>query len=218
MMEHGYFLLFGGIVVEIYDDRSLSNLVTKVEVKNRSFPLVLKYLEEVARKASVTSSMKLWHKRFGHLNMTSLENLQKYEMVQGIPKMDHCNETCEGCAFGKHHRDPFEVGKASRVTKPLELIHTDVCRPMQTTTISGNRYFLSFIDDYSRMCWVYFMRFKSEVFIIFKKFKAMVELQNGYQIKRLRSDRGGEYTSHKFNAFCKDVGLEKQLTVAYSPQ
>ena len=49
MMEHGYFLLFGGTVVEIYDDRSLSNLVTKVEVKNRSFPLVLKYSEEVAR-------------------------------------------------------------------------------------------------------------------------------------------------------------------------
>ncbi|KAM2852430.1 hypothetical protein PS2_028426 [Malus domestica] len=150
--------------------------------------------------------------------MTSLENLQKYEMVQGIPKMDHCNETCEGCAFGKHHRDPFEVGKAWRATKPLELIHKDVCGPMKTTTISGNRYFLTFIDDYSRMCWVYFMRFKSEVFTIFKKFKEIVELQSGYQIKKLRSDRGGEYTSHKFNALCEDVGLEKQLTVAYSPQ
>ena len=59
MMEHGYLLLFGGTVVEICDDRSLSNLVTRVEVKNRSFPLMLKYLEEVARKASVTGSMKL---------------------------------------------------------------------------------------------------------------------------------------------------------------
>ena len=46
----------------------------------------------------------------------------------------------------------------------------------------------------------------------------MVELQSGYQIKRLRSDRGGEYTSQEFNEFCEDVGLEKQLTVAYSPQ
>ncbi|KAM2916321.1 hypothetical protein FF1_045250 [Malus domestica] len=156
MMEHGYFLLFEGTVVEIYDDKSLSNLVTKMEVKNRSFPLVLKYLEEVAKRASVTSSMKLWHKRLGHLNMTNLQNLQKDEMVQGIPKMDQCNETCEG--------------------------------------------------------------FKSEVFTIFKKFKAMVELQSGYPIKRLRSDRGGEYTSHEFNAFCEDVGLEKQLIVAYSPQ
>ncbi|KAM2467223.1 hypothetical protein PS1_009053 [Malus domestica] len=218
MMEHGYFLLFGGTVVEIYDDISLSNLVTKVEVKNRSFPLVLKYLEEVAKKASVTSSMKLWHKRLGHLNMTSLQNLQKDEMVQGIPKMDQCNETCEGRVFGKHHRDSFEARKAWRATKPLEFIHSDVCGPIKTTTICGNRYFLTFIDDYSRMCWVYFIRFKYEVFTIFKKFKAIMELQSGYQIKRLRSDRGGEYTSHEFNAFCEYVGLEKQLTVAYSPQ
>ncbi|KAM1322362.1 hypothetical protein ACFX2F_015335 [Malus domestica] len=93
-----------------------------------------------------------------------------------------------------------------------------MCGPMKTTTISGNRYFITFIDDYLRMCWVYFMRFKYEVFTIFKKFKTMVELQSGYQIKRLRSDRGGEYTSHEFNTFCEDVGLEKQLTMAYSPQ
>ncbi|CAN6586525.1 unnamed protein product [Malus baccata var. baccata] len=218
MMEHGYFLLFGETMVEIYDDRSLSNLVTRLEVKNRNFPLMLKYLEEVARKASVIGFMKLWHKRLGHLNMTSLENLQKHEMVQRIPKMDQCSETCEGCVFGKHHRDPFEAGKAWRAIKPLELIHTDMCGLMQTTTISRNKYFLTFIYDYSQMCWVYFIRFKSEVFTIFKKFKEMVELQSGYQIKRLRSDIGGEYTSYEFNAFCEDVGLEKQLTVVYSPQ
>ncbi|KAI5329691.1 hypothetical protein L3X38_029088 [Prunus dulcis] len=82
----------------------------------------------------------------------------------------------------------------------------------------GNRYFLTFIDDCTRMCWVYFMQHKSEVFGIFKKFKAMVELQSGYKIKRLRSDRGGEYTSLKFLKFCEDVGMERQLIVAYSPQ
>ncbi|KAM1783076.1 hypothetical protein ACFX15_040556 [Malus domestica] len=217
MIEHGHFLLFGGTVVEIYDDRSLSNLVTRVEVKNRNFPLMLKYLEEVARKASVTGCTKLWHKRLDHLNMTSLQNLQMHEIVQKIPKMDQCNETCERCVFGKHHKDPFEAGKAERATKPLELINTDVCGPMQTTTISGNRYFLTFIDDYSRMCWVYFIRFKSKVFTIFKMFKAMVEFQIGYQIKRLRSDMEGEYTSQAFNVLCEDVGLEKQLNVAYSP-
>ena len=124
----------------------------------------------------MTGLIKLWHNRLGHLKMTSLQNLQKYEMVQGIPELDYCSETCERCVFRKHHRDPFEAGKAWRTIMPLELIHTDVCGPMQTTTISGNRYFLTFINNYSRMCWVYFMRFKSEVFTVFKKFKAMVEL------------------------------------------
>ena len=99
MMEHGYFLLFRGTVIEIYDDMSLSNLVTRVAVKNISFPLMLKYLREVAMKASVTGFMKLWHMRLGHLNMTSLENLQKHEMVHGIPKSDQCSETCEGCVL-----------------------------------------------------------------------------------------------------------------------
>ncbi|CAL9019321.1 unnamed protein product, partial [Prunus brigantina] len=89
---------------------------------------------------------------------------------------------------------------------------------MQITTIGGNKYFLTFIDDCSRMCWVYFMKFKSEVFNIFKKFKAMVELQSGYKIKKLRSDRVGEYTSTEFLQFCEEIGLERQLTVAYSPQ
>lgn len=55
-MEHGYFLLIGGIMVEIFDDRSLSNMVTRVEVKNITFPFILKYLEEVARQAIVTGT------------------------------------------------------------------------------------------------------------------------------------------------------------------
>ncbi|KAM0969390.1 hypothetical protein COP2_018032 [Malus domestica] len=218
MMEHGYFLLFGDTIAEVYDDRTLLNLVVKVQMKNRSFPLLLKCLEEVARKAGKIESERLWHKRFGHLNVQSLKNLQKHEMVQGLPQMDEMKEVCEGYAFGKQHRDKFETGKAWKVEKPLELIHTDVCGPMKNASISGNKYFLTFIDDYSRMCWVYFMRFKSEVFNIFRKFKAMVELQSGHQIKKIRSDRGGEYTSLEFKAFCEDLGLERQLTVAYTPQ
>ncbi|KAI5348918.1 hypothetical protein L3X38_001805 [Prunus dulcis] len=59
---------------------------------------------------------------------------------------------------------------------------------------------------------------KSQVFNIFKRFKSMVELQSGYQIKKLRSNRGGEYTSLEFSKFCEDMGLERELTVAYCSQ
>nr|KYP60023.1 Retrovirus-related Pol polyprotein from transposon TNT 1-94 [Cajanus cajan] len=68
------------------------------------------------------------------------------------------------------------------------------------------------------MTWVYFLKIKSEVFGIFKKFKALVEKQSGKQIKALRSDRGKEYTSREFDKFCEDEGIERQLTVAYTPQ
>jgi len=95
----------------------------------------------------------------------------------------------------------------------------DTHRPVWTNAerISwGNRYFITFIDDYSRMCWVYFFRNKSDTLNVFKKFKALVELQNGYKLK-LRSDRSGEYTSNEFQEFYVKQGMERQLTIAYSP-
>jgi len=89
---------------------------------------------------------------------------------------------------------------------------------MQNESVGGNRYFITFIDYYSRMCWVYFLRNKSDALNVFKKFKAFVELQSGYKLKKLRSDKGGEYTSNEFEKFCAIQGMERQLTVAYSPQ
>jgi transposase InsO family protein len=90
--------------------------------------------------------------------------------------------------------------------------------PIQNESVVGNRYFIIFIDDYSRMCWVYFLRNKSDTLNVFKKFKAFVELQSGYKLKKLRSDRDCEYTSNEFQEFCVKQGMERQLTVAYSPQ
>ena len=68
------------------------------------------------------------------------------------------------------------------------------------------------------MMWVYFMRKKSEVFNVFKKFKALAEAQSGCKLQKLRSDRGKEYTSSEFDVFCEDEGIEHQLTVGYTPQ
>ncbi|CAL8990799.1 unnamed protein product [Prunus brigantina] len=185
MMEHGYFLIFGDNKAEIYDDNSLSNLVARVHMKgNRSFPLKLQTDLHVALKASISQSTLIWHRRMGHLNFQSLKLLQNEDM-------------------------PFPKQATSRVTTPLELVHTDVCGPMQTVTKAGNRYFLTFIDDYKRMCWIYFLRCKSEVLTVFKKFKATVELQSGYKLKKLRSDRGGEYTSNEFNRFCDEMRMER---------
>ena len=154
----------------------------------------------------------------GHLSVNSLKLLQEKGMVLGLLEIKNTNEVCEGCILGKHCRDSFPRETTSRAFIPLELVHSDVCGPMQTVTKAGNRYFLTFIDDCTRMCWVYFLIYKYEVFSVFKRFKATVELQSGYKLKKLRSDRGGEYTSMEFNKFCEEMGMERQLTVAYSPQ
>ncbi|CAL9003549.1 unnamed protein product [Prunus brigantina] len=144
--------------------------------------------------------------------------MQQMEMVTGLPVLTEMKDVCEGCVSGKHHREKFDKEGAWRASCPLELVHTDLCGPMQNESIGGNRYFITFIDDFSRMCWVYFLRNKSDTFNVFKKFKAFVELQSGFSLKKLRSDRGGEYTSHEFQEFCASMGMERQLTIAHSPQ
>ena len=98
------------------------------------------------------------------------------------------------------------------------LVHADVCGPMQTFSLSGSKYFLIFIDDFSRMTWVYFLKEKSEVFDNFKQFKAMVEKQKGCPILTLRIDCGGEFTSTEFNNFCSDNGIQRQFIASYTPQ
>jgi transposase InsO family protein len=106
----------------------------------------------------------------------------------------------------------------SKAEGVLELIHSDVCGPMPSSSISGYVYYVSFIDDYSHKTWVYFLKSKDEVFSKFKEFKALIENLSERKIKILRSDNGGEYTSKEFANFCKDVGIKRELTTPYNPQ
>jgi transposase InsO family protein len=84
--------------------------------------------------------------------------------------------------------------------------------------IGENRYFITFIDDFSHKTWVYFLKKKSEAFAIFKKFKVFIEKKSGFYIKVLRSDRGGEFISAAFNSFYEEHDIRRHLTAPYSPQ
>ncbi|KAL6319939.1 hypothetical protein AAG906_037015 [Vitis piasezkii] len=94
----------------------------------------------------------------------------------------------------------------------------DICGPITPSSNSNKRYILLFIDDYSRKAWVYFLVEKSETLNSFKAFKTMVEKETGLFVKCFRTDRGGEFNSNELNDFCKQSGIKKQLTTAYTPQ
>ncbi len=94
----------------------------------------------------------------------------------------------------------------------------DVWGPTPVKSLGGARYFVTFVDDYSRMCWVYLMKEKSQVFEIFKEWKAKVELQTGKELKCVRSDNGGEYRSNEFDKFGSDLGLKRYYTVPDTPE
>ena len=102
--------------------------------------------------------------------------------------------------------------------KALELVHYDICGPIIPNSNGGKRYIITFINDYSRKIWVYFLQEKSEAFVAFKSYKALVEKEVGNPIKVVRTDRGGEYNSHEFENFCENHGIKRQLTTAYTPQ
>ena len=115
-------------------------------------------------------------------------------------------------------RKPFKPLTHPQSKKKLELVHSDVCGPLQAESIGGSRYFVTFIDDYSRCVSVYFIKHKTEVFEKFKLFEAMVTKECGEPIMKLRTDNGGEYVSKDFQAYLASKGIEHQLTVPHSPQ
>ena len=85
-------------------------------------------------------------------------------------------------------------------------------------SMSQAKYALTFIDDFSRYYWVYFLKHKSEVFGLFKVFKALVENQSGRKLKVLISYNGGEYVKSVFIQYCVDVGIHMQHSIPYTPQ
>uniref|UniRef100_H3H8Y7 Integrase catalytic domain-containing protein n=1 Tax=Phytophthora ramorum TaxID=164328 RepID=H3H8Y7_PHYRM len=127
-------------------------------------------------------------------------------------------ELCDGCALGKQTRVGYMKSSPNRAKQVLEVVHSDVCGPMQTPTFGGKRYFVTFIDDKSHFCVVYLLRNKSEVAAKFAEFVAFAETQTGKRVQTLRSDNGGEYTSGAMAKFCADRGIVQKFTPPYTPQ
>jgi hypothetical protein len=126
-------------------------------------------------------------------------------------------DVCRGCALGKFTKASFPNSDTKSVGI-LDLVHTNVCGPMTRRSLSGCEYCLTFIDDYSRKTWIYFLKAKNEVFTRFQEFKALVENQSGKRIKVLRSDNRGEYSSRQFVDLCAQHGIRGQMIVPYNPQ
>ncbi|PNX94522.1 copia-type polyprotein [Trifolium pratense] len=160
----------------------------------------------------------LWHCRYGHLNFKGLQTLQQKNMVKDLPKIEESDHMCTNCLVGKQHRESIPKTSNLKSSKRLELVHSDICGPITPASNSDNRYFLTFIDDYSRKTWAYFLKNKSSALEYFKKFKNMVEKETGESICCLRTDRGGEFNSNEFNNFCEVNGIKRQVTAAYTPQ
>ncbi|KAJ9535448.1 hypothetical protein OSB04_un001427, partial [Centaurea solstitialis] len=227
--KFGYSCLLGNNKVGFYLN---SNLVGTGSLNDKLYMLetvaldneVLHYVAKGNKRKLNEDSAILWHKRLGHISKQRIQRLINERILNSIDLTNF--QVCVECIKGKQ-TNARRLG-SNRATDVLELIHTDICGPFPTASWNGQRYFITFIDDYSRYGYLYLIHEKSQSLDVFKDFKAEVELQLGKKIKAVRSDRGGEYYGRydgsgeqrpgPFALFLKECGIVPQYTMLGSPR
>lgn len=210
----GYRIEFQKGIVKVHDKHG-KLAATGTQTKGNTFHLDSTQNKCLYEKIDDTW---LWHKRFCHVNFDNLIKISKKHRVRGLPSLEKLeNVMCRGCQMGKMTRSSF-TSKSYTYKGILDLVHTDLCHPMKVQSYYGDKYFILFVDDYSRMTSVMFLKEKSEAFQMFKWYKARVENEIGRQLKCLRSDRGGGFTSDEFNLYCNDHGIKRQVSTPRTPQ
>ncbi|XP_070053441.1 uncharacterized protein [Nicotiana tomentosiformis] len=158
----------------------------------------------------VTDPPDLIHRRLGH---PSLSKLQK--MVPSLSSLSTLD--CESCQLGKHTRASFSRSVESHAESVFSLVHFDIWGPSRVSSTLGFRYFVSFIDDYSRCTWLFLMKDCSELFSIFQSFCAEIKNQFGVSFRIFRSDNALEYLSSQFQQFMTSQRIIHQTSCPYTP-
>jgi hypothetical protein len=121
-----------------------------------------------------TDEIWLWHKRMGHMKFENLVKINTNQAITDTPKIKKTSSiVCKQCQHGKQSRESFKTNECA-TSKPLELVHIDICGPTNTKILQGECYFILLIGDYTRMTWISFLKNKSEAFEKFKAFKGLV--------------------------------------------
>ena len=159
----------------------------------------------------VVSVMEL-HRQMGHIAPTTARRLVEAGLVTGItidPKLQE--EHCEACIFARTTRKPVPKVRVSEQAKEFgDEVHTDISGLMRVATRWGRRYFITFTDDATRYTLTYLLPVKSNALTVYKHFEAWAVTQSHCTaIKVLRSDRGGEYLSEKFDKHLADAGTAR---------
>ncbi|GJY70425.1 retrovirus-related pol polyprotein from transposon TNT 1-94 [Tanacetum coccineum] len=195
----------------VNDDVDMTTMVSDVCVMISE--VNLNEINKMNSSAYLIESSNVWHARLGHVNFNSMRRLIKFNSIPNC----HIDSKykCETCVEAKLTRTSFKSVK--RTTEPLDMIHTDICDLKSLPTKGGNKYFITFIDDCTKYCYVYLLKSKDEAIDKFVLYKTEVENQLGKKIKVVRSDRGGEYVA-PFAELCAKHGIRHEFTAPYSPQ
>jgi transposase InsO family protein len=171
--------------------------------------------DEVAfvTKISPCQELLLLHYRLGHHSFATMSHI--YPSIFNACSRESL--ICDACEFAKHTRVPYP-SLGLRSNKPFDVIHSDVWGPCEVHSISRHRWFVTFIDGFSRYTWLYLLKHKSDVFAVFKDLCALIKNKFGNTIKVLRSNNGMEYVNREFENFLTLNGIEHQMTCVNTPE
>lgn len=163
-----------------------------------------------------SATLMEWHRKLGHLNTDSILKMSRENLVVGLNITSQRKSQCDVCIKCKITEESYPVQAQHRASEALYRVHSDVCE-MPSLSYGGAKYFVTFIDDYSRYVKVYPLKAKSDVFECWLNYKNLIENQIGHHIKVLRSDNGGEYVSNKFKRSLEEAGITHETSVPHSP-
>ena len=177
------------------------------------------FLESIVASKKVANvhertSIDGWHKRLGHPSIKIVHHLVK-NFSLSISSTKTLSSLCHSCSINKAHQQPFRVNSLQS-HEPFELIYTDVWGPASYTGIAESRYYLIFVDHYTKYIWFYPMVTKSDVSKIFPHFKRFVETRFQKSIKTLYFDNGGEFITLK--SYLLLHGITHYTTAPHTPQ
>ena len=182
-----------------------SRIIMEAKRRNSLYYLMA---ETITKSLYVTQleSLDSWHSRLRHVGEKGIRELVK----QGVIKLSISEGLgrCEPCILGKAKKLPFATGKHNS-TAPFMYTHSDLWGPAHIASMSGGKYFVSIIDDYSRKVWIYILKDKSQAFTKFKEWHTRYENEKGYALKCLRIDNGMELVSSEFEEYCKSKGIKR---------
>lgn len=210
MAKHGCTVVFDSECCKVFNAKW--DLIAKAPLVDDLYRL--KCSMDRTPTAMIAVDKQLWHRRMGHSCDTNLEKVKS--AVTGIEYTNGSSEACVTCVQGKQTRASFNESQ-NRASGVLDLVHSDVAF-MPSNSFGGAKYFVTFVDDYSRKVFVYPMKQKNEVYDLFVQFKSFVEKQTGRSIKVLRTDNGTEYCNKSFDSLSKKSGILHQRTVPHTPE
>lgn len=159
------------------------------------------------------NTLQLWHERLAHQNVDHVKRF----LTQNNVEVDNTAPFCDACVLGKMHRLPFPQSE-SKTLRVGELVHADLCGPMEVNSLGNSKYFFLLKDDYSSFVKIYFIKNKSQVKDYFENFLLRFENETGKKVNVLRTDNGLEFINKEMAELTNKYGIKHERTVAYTPE